>query len=127
MAKAKSKKSTVKVTAGGYANIHATFNNTIITITNLDGQTVAWASAGKMGFKGTKKSTPYAAAQAARECAENALKRGMQEIIVRIKGLGKSRESAVRALGEVGLRVTKIQDRTPLKHNGCRPPKQRKP
>jgi small subunit ribosomal protein S11 len=124
MAKRKTK-SKVQVSPKGYACITVNFNNTLVTITNLSGDTIAWSSAGKVGFKGSKKNTPYAASQAARDCAEQAVKRGVQEVAVRIKGLGSARENAIRGLGELGLKVTRIQDCTPQPHNGCRPPKKR--
>lgn len=125
MVKHKTKKSNIQITDKNYANITVSFNNTIVTITNMLGQTIAWSSAGKMGFKGSKKNAPYPAKQASRDCAEKALKRGVKSVIVRIKGLGTSREHAIRGLSEVGLKITRIQDRTPMAYNGCRSPKKR--
>ena len=127
MAISKSKKSTVQVQEKGVAHIKATFNNTIVTITNLSGETVSWKSAGSIGFKGTKKSTPYAAAQAAQEAAKKANKQGVKEVYVKVKGVGAGRESAIRSLVTAGLLVKEIRDITPLPHNGCRAPKQRNP
>ena len=125
MVKKKLKKGTVQVTPKGFAHITAGRNNLLLTITNLLGQTVVAGSAGMAGFKGSKKNTPYAASQAARDCAERAFKKGVREVIVRAKGFGSSRESAIRALGDQGLKVTRIQDCTPQPHNGCRPAKRR--
>jgi small subunit ribosomal protein S11 len=120
------KKRVVKVDANGHAHIHASFNNIIISITNLDGQVVSWASAGKAGFKGSKKNTPYAAQVAASDCGKTAFDLGMRKIHVYVKGPGSGRESAIRTLHNLGLEVTTIQDVTPLPHNGCRPPKKRR-
>ena len=120
--KRKAKKGGVQVTSKGRARILSTFNNTIVTITNLLGDTIAWASAGSVGFKGSKKSTPYAATRAAFECAEKAMSRGVQEVLVQVKGLGMTRKSAIRALIERKLKITGIQDLTPIQHNGCRAP-----
>jgi small subunit ribosomal protein S11 len=110
----------------GQAHIHATFNNTIITVTDPDGNTLAWCSSGTTGFKGSRKSTPYAAQQAARVAAGKAREVGMREIDVFVKGPGPGREAAIRSLLSEGLRVTSITDVTPIPHNGCRPPKKRR-
>jgi len=114
------------VEATGQAHIQATFNNIIISITNSTGQVVAWASAGKMGFKGSKKNTPYAAQTAAQECGTKAFEQGMRKVEVYVKGPGAGRESAIRTLQGTGLEVLIIRDVTPLPHNGCRPPKKRR-
>ncbi len=109
----------------GIAHIQATFNNTIVTITDLTGNTVAWASAG-MSFPGSRKSTPFAAQQTAEACAKKAMEQGMRRVEVRVKGPGSGRESAIRALSAAGLEVTLMKDVTPIPHNGCRPPKRRR-
>jgi small subunit ribosomal protein S11 len=124
--KAKSKKRVVKVEAVGQAHIKASFNNIIISITNNSGQVISWASAGKMGFRGSKKNTPYAAQMAAQNCGQVAYDLGLRKIEVFVKGPGAGRESAIRTLQNVGLDVTTIVDVTPLPHNGCRPPKRRR-
>ncbi|MFZ9980819.1 MAG: 30S ribosomal protein S11 [Cyclobacteriaceae bacterium] len=124
--KDKSKKRTVVVETSGEAHIQATFNNIIVSITNSTGQVVAWASAGKMGFKGSKKNTPYAAQMAAQDCATKAFELGMRKVEVFVKGPGAGRESAIRTIQGVGLEVLIIRDVTPLPHNGCRPPKRRR-
>ncbi|MBM3177534.1 MAG: 30S ribosomal protein S11 [Bacteroidetes bacterium] len=124
--KDKSKKRTVVVEAVGEAHIQATFNNIIVSITNSTGQVVSWASAGKMGFKGSKKNTPYAAQMAAQECATKAFELGMRKVEVFVKGPGSGRESAIRTIQGAGIEVTMIRDVTPLPHNGCRPPKRRR-
>jgi small subunit ribosomal protein S11 len=124
--KDKAKKRVVSVEAVGQAHIKASFNNIIISITNMSGQVVSWASAGKMGFKGSKKNTPYAAQTAASSCAQTAYDLGMRKVEVFIKGPGAGRESAIRTLQNTGLEVTMIKDVTPLPHNGCRPPKRRR-
>lgn len=124
--KDKSKKRVVNVEAVGQAHIHATFNNIIISITNSTGQVISWASAGKMGFKGSKKNTPYAAQVAAQECASKAFELGMRKAEVFVKGPGAGRESAIRTIQGAGIEVTIIRDVTPLPHNGCRPPKKRR-
>ncbi|UJP66751.1 30S ribosomal protein S11 [Mongoliitalea daihaiensis] len=124
--KAKSKKRVVKVEAVGQAHIRASFNNIIISITNNSGQVISWASAGKMGFRGSKKNTPYAAQMAAQNCGQVAYDLGLRKIEVFVKGPGSGRESAIRTLQNVGLDVTTIVDVTPLPHNGCRPPKRRR-
>jgi small subunit ribosomal protein S11 len=110
----------------GQAHIHATFNNTIITMTDMEGNTVAWASGGTVGYKGSRKSTPYAARLAAENAAKNAMDHGMREVEVLVKGPGPGREAAIRALQASGLRVRAIADVTPVPHNGCRPPKKRR-
>lgn len=120
------KKRIVVVEAQGEAHINATFNNIIITLTNNQGQTISWSSAGKMGFKGSKKNTPYAAAQAATDCGKVAHDLGLRKIEVFVKGPGAGRESAMRTLQIVGLEISSIKDITPLPHNGCRPPKRRR-
>ena len=107
----------------GVAHIHATFNNTIITITDEKGNAIAWSSSGVLGFKGAKKSTPFAAQEAAEACAKAALEQGIKTVDVDVKGPGAGRESAVRALATAGLTITSIVDTTPIPHNGCRPPK----
>ncbi len=124
--KDKAKKRVVAVESVGQAHIKASFNNIIISITNMSGQVVSWASAGKMGFKGSKKNTPYAAQTAAANCAQVAHDLGMRKVEVFIKGPGAGRESAIRTLQNTGLEVTMIKDVTPLPHNGCRPPKRRR-
>ncbi len=124
--KAKGKKRVVKVEAVGQAHIKASFNNIIISITNNSGQVISWASAGKMGFRGSKKNTPYAAQMAAQNCGQVAYDLGLRKIEVYVKGPGAGRESAIRTLQNVGLDVTTITDVTPLPHNGCRPPKRRR-
>ena len=115
-----------QVDAEGIAHIKATFNNTIITITELDGGTVAWASAGKAGFKGSKKSTPFAATIAAETVGREAASMGMKRLHVRVQGPGSGRESAIQALQGAGLTIRSIRDVTPIPHNGCRPPKKRR-
>jgi small subunit ribosomal protein S11 len=124
--KDKSKKRTVVVEAIGQAHIRATFNNIIISLTNSTGQVVAWASAGKMGFKGSKKNTPYAAQVAAQEAATKAFEQGLRKVDVFVKGPGAGRESAIRSIAASGIEVMQIKDMTPLPHNGCRPPKKRR-
>jgi len=110
----------------GIAHVKATFNNTMITITDTAGETLAWASAGTVGFKGTRKSTPFAAQRAAEAVAQSARKFGVSEIEIRVKGPGSGRESAITALQAAGLRIQSIEDVTPLPHNGCRPAKKRR-
>jgi small subunit ribosomal protein S11 len=107
-------------------HIRATFNNTLITITDLDGNTVCSSSAGCVGFKGSRKSTPFAAQRAAQRCASTAMRNGVREVEIRVKGPGSGRESAISALQQAGLRIASIEDVTPLPHNGCRPPKRRR-
>ncbi|MBN2456495.1 MAG: 30S ribosomal protein S11 [Sedimentisphaerales bacterium] len=107
-------------------HIRATFNNTLITITDLDGNTVCSSSTGCVGFKGSRKSTPFAAQRAAQRCASTAMRNGVREVEIRVKGPGSGRESAISALQQAGLRIASIEDVTPLPHNGCRPPKRRR-
>jgi small subunit ribosomal protein S11 len=107
-------------------HIKATFNNTLITITDMDGNAVCSASAGCVGFKGSRKSTPFAAQRAAQRCASSAMRNGVREVEIRVKGPGSGRESAISALQQAGLRIASIEDVTPLPHNGCRPPKRRR-
>jgi small subunit ribosomal protein S11 len=125
-AKAAAKKRLVKVDAYGDAHITASFNNIIISMTNKSGQVISWSSAGKMGFKGSKKNTPYAAQMAAADAAKVALDAGMKRCDVYVKGPGSGRESAIRAIAQTGIEVAMIKDVTPLPHNGCRPPKKRR-
>ena len=125
MSKTKKRKARRNVSVG-IAHIKATFNNTIVTITDTNGDTLTFASAGTVGFKGSRKSTPFAAQRAAEICAERAQKFGMKEIEVKVKGPGSGRESAITALQAAGLSVKAIEDVTPLPHNGCRPPKRRR-
>ena len=115
-----------KVDALGQAHITASFNNIIITMTDPAGNTISWASAGKMGFRGSKKNTPYAAQVAATDCAKKAYDMGLRRVDVFVKGTGAGRESAIRAVNAAGIEITLIQDITPLPHNGCRPPKRRR-
>ena len=115
-----------KAPTEGVAHIQATFNNTIVTITDTNGNTVAWSSAGKSGFKGSKKSTPFAATIAAENAGEEAVAMGMEKVDVHVQGPGSGRESAIQALQSAGLTVDSIRDVTPLPHNGCRPPKKRR-
>ncbi|MBX2946516.1 MAG: 30S ribosomal protein S11 [Cyclobacteriaceae bacterium] len=124
--KDKAKKRVVQVEAIGQAHIHATFNNIVISMTNSTGQVITWASAGKMGFKGSKKNTPYAAQVAAQDCASRAFELGLRKVEVFVKGPGAGRESAIRTIQSAGIEVTTIKDMTPLPHNGCRPPKKRR-
>ena len=121
-----SKKRVVKVDATGRAYVSASFNNIIISLTNNAGQVISWASAGKMGFRGSKKNTPYAAQMAATDCSKVAFDLGLRKVKVYVKGPGSGRESAIRTLHTAGIEVTEIQDITPLPHNGCRPPKRRR-
>ncbi|HTB06026.1 MAG TPA: 30S ribosomal protein S11 [Bacteroidia bacterium] len=120
------RKRTVKADAVGQVHINATFNNVIITFTNNSGQTVAWSSAGKMGFRGAKKNTPFAAQVAAQDVSKMAFDHGIRKVKVYIKGPGAGRDSAIRNIGASGIEITEIMDITPLPHNGCRPPKRRK-
>jgi small subunit ribosomal protein S11 len=120
------KKKIRKGVTKGVAHIKATFNNTMVTITDTNGETISWASAGTVGFKGARKSTPFAAGRAAEKAASEARKSGMMEIEVKVKGPGAGREQAVLQLQNAGLKVTGIEDVTPLPHNGCRPPKKRR-
>ncbi len=117
------KKKVKKNIPEGQAHIHATFNNTIITITDKDGNAVSWASSGALGFKGSKKSTPFAAGMASEQAGKAAYDYGMRKVSVFVKGLGPGRETAIRSLQTAGLEVTSINDVTPIPHNGCRPPK----
>jgi small subunit ribosomal protein S11 len=127
MAKAdKKKKKNVKVEAMGEAHIQATFNNVIISLTNNAGQVISWSSAGKMGFRGSKKNTPYAAQMAAEDCSKEAFDFGLRKVKVFVKGPGGGRESAIRSIHNSGIEVVEIVDITPLPHNGCRPPKRRR-
>ena len=125
-AKAAAKKRVRKGVTRGVAHIKATFNNTMVTITDTNGETISWASAGTVGFKGARKSTPFAAGRAAENAASTARKSGMVEVEVRVKGPGAGREQAILNLQNAGLKVTGIEDTTPLPHNGCRPPKKRR-
>ena len=126
MAKLSKKKNKVRIEATGQAHIQATFNNIIISLTNNNGQVISWSSAGKMGFRGSKKNTPYAAQMAAEDCAKPAMEAGLRRVKVFVKGPGSGRESAIRAIHNSGILVTEIMDVTPLPHNGCRPPKRRR-
>ena len=121
-----SKKKVVKVDPVGQAHIHASFNNIIISLTNSQGQVISWGSAGKQGFRGSKKNTPYAAQTAAQDCAKIAYDAGLRKVKVFVKGPGAGRESAIRTIHTSGIEVTEIVDVTPLPHNGCRPPKRRR-
>ncbi|MHC4646496.1 MAG: 30S ribosomal protein S11 [Planctomycetota bacterium] len=112
--------------ARAIVHIKATFNNTVITFTDLNGDTICWSSAGCAGFKGSRKSTPFAAQQAAQRCASTAMRNGIREVEIRVKGPGSGRESAISALQQAGLRIASIEDVTALPHNGCRPPKRRR-
>src|SRR3954470_16103022 len=125
-AKAAAKKRIVKVDNYGDAHVTASFNNIIISLTNKNGQVISWSSAGKMGFKGSKKNTPYAAQMASADCTKTALDAGLKKVDVFVKGPGSGRESAIRALANNGIEVVMIKDVTPLPHNGCRPPKKRR-
>src|SRR5258707_12674566 len=120
------KKRVVKVDATGIAFVNATFNNIIVTLTNEAGQVISWSSAGKMGFRGSKKNTPYAAQMAAGDCAKAAFDLGLRKVKVYVKGPGGGRESAIRTISQAGIEVSEIIDVTPIPHNGCRPPKKRR-
>ncbi len=120
------KKRAIKVESVGQAHIQATFNNIIISLTNAQGQVISWSSAGKQGFRGSKKNTPYAAQVAAEDCAKDAFEAGLRKVKVYVKGPGSGRESAIRSIHNSGIEVTEIIDVTPLPHNGCRPPKKRR-
>ena len=122
----KKKKKNVMVEAVGQAHVQSTFNNIIISLTNNSGQVISWSSAGKLGFKGSKKNTPYAAQMAAQDCGKVAHDLGLRKVEVFVKGPGAGRESAIRTIQNVGIEVTLIKDITPLPHNGCRPPKKRR-
>lgn len=124
--KDKAKKRVVNVEALGQAHIRASFNNIIISLTNSTGQVISWASAGKMGFKGSKKNTPYAGQVAAQNAAQTAYELGLRKVEVYVKGPGAGRDSAIRTIQNTGIEVTVIKDVTPLPHNGCRPPKRRR-
>jgi small subunit ribosomal protein S11 len=126
MAKSKKAKKNVKVEAQGQAHIRASFNNIIITLTNNAGQAISWASAGKAGFRGSKKNTPYAAQIAATDAAKEAYDCGLRSVTVFVKGPGSGREAAIRAIDAAGIKVLSISDVTPMPHNGCRPPKKRR-
>ena len=122
----RTKKKESRVEPVGVAHVQATFNNTIVTITDKSGNTIAWASAGKVGFKGSRKSTPFAAQTAAENSAKDAIALGLRKVEVLVKGPGVGREAAVRSLQAAGLEITAIKDVTPIPHNGCRPPKRRR-
>ena len=124
--KSKAKRKERKHVESGAAHIRSTFNNTIVTITDSNGNTIAWASAGGLGFKGSRKSTPYAAQSAAETAAKAAMEHGMKSVEVYVKGPGAGREAAIRALQAAGIEVSSIKDVTPIPHNGCRPPKRRR-
>jgi|SRR5690606_9474767 len=126
MAKTSTKKRKVIVDSVGEAHVNASFNNIIISLTNKKGDVIAWSSAGKMGFKGSKKNTPYAAQMAAEDASAVALEAGLKKVKVYVKGPGNGRESAIRSIHNAGIEVTEIIDVTPLPHNGCRPPKRRR-
>jgi small subunit ribosomal protein S11 len=125
-AKAAAKKRVVRVDSYGDAHITASFNNIIISLTNKNGQVISWSSAGKMGFKGSKKNTPYAAQMAAADAAKTAMDAGLKRVDVFVKGPGSGREGAIRAISQSGIDIVMIKDVTPLPHNGCRPPKKRR-
>jgi len=126
MAKSQKKKKKVVIEPVGQAHIKASFNNIIISLTNASGQVISWSSAGKMGFRGSKKNTPYAAQVAAEECAKEAYEFGLRKVKVYVKGPGSGRESAIRSIHNSGIEVMEIIDVTPIPHNGCRPPKRRR-
>ncbi len=123
---AKKPKKEKKHVAHGIAHVHASFNNTVVTITDLEGNVVSWSSAGTLGFKGSRKGTPFAAQQAATAAATSAREHGLRSIDIRVKGPGSGRESAIRALQAAGVEIKSIRDVTPIPHNGCRPPKRRR-
>ncbi len=125
-AKQTTKKRVVKVDAYGDAHISASFNNLIVSLTNKQGQIISWSSAGKMGFRGSKKNTPYAAQMASSDAAKTAMDAGLKRVDVYVKGPGSGREGAIRALAQSGIEIVQIKDVTPLPHNGCRPPKKRR-
>lgn len=125
-AKIRGKKRKIRVEPEGYAYIQATFNNIIITLTNKAGQTISWSSAGKSGFRGSKKNTPYAAQISASDAAKTAHEAGLRSVEVFVKGPGSGREAAIRAIDQAGVKVSVIKDVTPIPHNGCRPPKRRR-
>ncbi len=126
MAKPKAKRKEKKNIVSGVVHVNSTFNNTLVTITDDQGNAVSWSSAGMMGFKGSRKSTPYAAQMAAEDAGRKAQEHGMKELNVRVKGPGSGRESALRALQQIGFIIKRIDDITPIPHNGCRPPKRRR-
>ncbi|MDT7043831.1 30S ribosomal protein S11 [Candidatus Nitronereus thalassa] len=126
MSVSKGRKKEKKIVQAGIAHVQASFNNTLVTITDMGGNTVSWSSSGSLGFKGSRKSTPFAATKAGETAGRKAMEHGMRQIDVYVNGPGSGRESAVRALQSVGLRVTLIRDVTPIPHNGCRPPKRRR-
>jgi len=119
-------KKTKNASTSGVVHIQSTFNNTLVTITNLAGDTISWASAGSTGFKGTRKSTPFAAQNAVKEASLNAISAGLKSVDIQVKGQGSSRETAIRAVQGAGFEINSIQDITPVSHNGCRPPKRRR-
>jgi len=123
---AKRNKSTKRKVSKGIAHIHASFNNTLINVTDLQGNTLAWSSAGGQGFRGSRKSTPFAAQKAAEEVAEEIRLNGIESLEIEVRGPGSGRESAIRGLNSMGFSITKITDVTPIPHNGCRPPKRRR-
>jgi small subunit ribosomal protein S11 len=122
----KKAKKKIQVESNGVAHVKATFNNVIVTLTDVYGNTISWASSGKMGFKGSKKNTPFAAQMTAESAAKEAIDAGLKKVEVLIKGVGSGRDAAVRSLNTSGLEITSIKDITPLPHNGCRPPKKRR-
>ncbi len=124
--KAKGRKKSRKVDANGVVHVKATFNNTIITLADINGKTISWGSAGRVGFKGSKKSTPFAAQQASTAAAREAMDMGLRRVEVWVKGPGSGREAAIRSLSAAGLDISVIKDVTPIPHNGCRPPKRRR-
>ena len=126
MAERRSKKKTKRVVSDGVAHIHATFNNTIVTISDRQGNALTWATAGGSGFRGSRKSTPFAAQVAAERAGQAAQEMGMKNLEVMVKGPGPGRDSAVRALNAIGFKISRIDDVTPIPHNGCRPPKKRR-
>lgn len=121
-----SKKRVVVVDANGMLHVHSSFNNIIVTLTNMNGEVISWSSAGKKGFRGSKKNTPYAAQVASEECAKIAFDLGLRKVKAFVKGPGNGRESAIRAVSNMGIQITEIVDVTPMPHNGCRPPKRRR-
>lgn len=123
---AATKKRVVKIDGVGQAHVYSSFNNIIVSIANQDGEVISWSSAGKMGFRGSKKNTPYAAQMAAQDCAKVAYDLGLRKVKAYVKGPGNGRESAIRTINGAGIEVTEIIDVTPLPHNGCRPPKRRR-
>ena len=126
MAKERRKKKERKIPPNGVAHIHTSFNNTIISITDMSGAVITWASAGKVGFKGSRKSTPFAAQMAAESAAKEAMNLGLRRVEAWVKGPGSGREAAIRSLAAAGIEITAIRDVTPIPHNGCRPPKRRR-